>query len=120
VAVTRQAALPVVFYRTEHGSEPVREWLLGLAREERREVGRDLARLQWGWPVGRPLVAPLGKRLYELRSSLPTRRAARLLFCFSDDRIVLLHSFMKKTQKTPTADLAMARERMRKWELANG
>jgi len=80
----------------------------------------DLARLQWGWPVGRPLAAPLGGGLFELRSSLPTERIARVLFSFSENRIVALHGFIKKTQKTPVHDLNLARLRKREWEEARG
>ena len=83
-------------------------------------IGTDLARLQWGWPVGRPLAAPLGGGLFELRSSLPTGRIARVLFCFSEKRIVALHGFIKKTQKAPAHDVDLARFRKRKWEEARG
>lgn len=83
-------------------------------------IGTDLSRLQWGWPVGRPLAAPLGDGLFELRSALPTDRIARILFCFSAERIVTLHAFIKKTQKTPRQDLALARARRREWEQARG
>ena len=83
-------------------------------------VGTDLSRLQWGWPVGRPLAAPLRDGLFELRSALPTGRIARVLFCFSAERIIALHGFIKKTQKTPPQDLALARARKREWERARG
>ncbi len=83
-------------------------------------VGTNLSRLQWGWPVGRPLAAPLGDGLFELRSALPSGRAARVLFCFSVDRIVALHGFIKKTQKTSKQDLVLARSRKREWEAARG
>jgi phage-related protein len=120
VSVARRSPLQVVFYRTERGSEPVREWLRGLPGEDRRVIGADLARFQCGWPVGRPLAAPLGASLFELRSSLPTGRIARVLFCFSEERIVALHGFIKKTQKTPAHDLGLARLRKREWEAADG
>jgi len=120
VLVTRQRPLPVVFYRNERGSEPVRDWLRGLPEAERRTVGMDLARLQWGWPVGRPLAAALGAGLFELRSSLPTGRIARVLFCSSEECIVVLHGFIKKTRKTPAHDLDLARLRKREWEEARG
>ena len=80
----------------------------------------DLARLQWGWPLGRPLAAPLGGGLFELRSSLPTGRLARVIFCFSDDRIVALHGFIKTTQRISPHDLEVARLRKRTWEKARG
>jgi phage-related protein len=117
--VNRETPLLVVFYRTDTGKEPVREWLKGLPAEDRKTVGMDLMRLQWGWPVGRPLAAPLGGGLYELRSSLKNR-IARVIFVVSEERIVALHGFIKKTQKTPAADLETARRRTREWEKANG
>ena len=83
-------------------------------------IGMDLARLQWGWPTGRPLAAPLGAGLFELRASLPTGRIARLLFCVSEERIVALHGFIKKTRKTPAHDLELARVHKREWERARG
>ena len=54
--------IPLVFYRSASGGEPVRDWLLGLDTEERHEVGRDLMRVQWRWPVGMPLCRPMGQR----------------------------------------------------------
>jgi hypothetical protein len=55
--------IPLIFFRTESGTEPVREWLKGLPEEERRMIGQDLLRAQWRWPVGMPLCRPLGKGL---------------------------------------------------------
>jgi phage-related protein len=80
----------------------------------------DLTRIQWGWPVGRPLAATLGAGLFELRSSLPTGRIGRVLFCLSEQRIVALHGFIKTTQKIPTHDLELARLRKRTWERERG
>ncbi len=102
--------LPVVFFRTEAGREPVREWLKDLAREERRIIGEDLKTLQFRWPLGMPLVRNLGGGLWELRSTLPTR-IARCLFYTPGRRLVLLHGFIKKTQKTPSEDKALALKR---------
>ena len=48
-----------------------------------------------------------------MRSTLSSKRIARLIFCFADDVLVALHAFIKKTQKTSPADLALARERMK-------
>jgi phage-related protein len=110
----------VVFYRTELGTEPLRDWLRALIPTERKAIGMDLARLQWGWPVGRPLAAPLGAGLFELRSSLPTGRSARVVFCVSARCIVALHGFMKTTQRVPPHDLELARRRKRAWETSIG
>ncbi len=101
------------FYRTVTGREPVLEWLRSLEREDRRTIGLDLMRVQLGWPVGMPLVRSLNQGLWEVRSQLPSRRIARLMLCFHENEIVVLHAFIKKTQSTPIEDLALARQRMK-------
>jgi phage-related protein len=73
---------------------------------------RDIAKVQFGWPVGLPVCRPLGGGLWEVRSSLPSRREARVLFGFHDEMLVALHAFIKKTQKTPPGELVLARQRM--------
>ncbi len=107
---------PVVFYRTRAGSEVVRGWLQGLDEKDRSAIGQDLMRVQYRWPVGMPLCRPLADGLWEVRSDLPSNRIARVLFGLSGDRIVALHGFIKKTQKTPDADLTLARRRKREFE----
>jgi len=104
---------PVRFYRTDTGREPVLEWLRSLDREDRRAIGLDLMRVQLGWPVGMPLVRSLQQGLWELRSQLPSRRIARLMLCFHQNEIIVLHAFIKKTRSTPPDDLAWARRRMK-------
>ena len=103
--------IPLVFYHTEAGNEPAREWLKDLSEEDRREIGRDLMRMQWRWPVGMPLCRPLGNGLWEVRSSLAGNRIARVIFCAHDGELVALHGFIKKSQKTPKADLDLAGKR---------
>jgi phage-related protein len=105
--------IPVRFYRTAAGREPVLEWLRGLDKEDRRAIGLDLMRVQFGWPIGMPLVRSLKEGLWEVRSMLPSRRIARLMLCFHENKIVALHAFIKKTQRTPLADINVARQRMR-------
>ena len=105
--------IELVFYRTGSGSEPVRDWLISLDRKLRHAVGTDLRRVQYGWPIGMPLVRPLGKGLFELRSTLPDRTIARTLFCFHGGEIYVLHGFLKKTRKLPQAELNLALERKR-------
>lgn len=103
--------MPVVFYRTAGGGEVVRDWLKGLDEADRFAVGQDLMRVQYRWPIGMPLCKPMGQGLWEVRVTLPSKRIARLLFCIQGGRIVVLHGFIKKTQKTPADDLALARRR---------
>ena len=104
--------IPVVFYRSPAGAEPVRDWLRGLPEGDRRAIGADLALVQVGWPVGMPLCRPLSGGLWEVRSDLPSHRIARLLFFVHENRIGVVHGFIKKTQKTPPDDLELARKRM--------
>jgi phage-related protein len=103
--------ISLVFYRNAAGGEPVLEWLKSLPAD-RKEIGRDLMRAQWRWPVGMPLCRSLGGGLWEIRSNLPGR-IARVLFCIHVGSIVALHGFIKKTQKTPPADIDLARKRMK-------
>lgn len=99
-----------MFFRSG-ASEPVRDWLLGLSKEERAIIGADIKTVEFGWPVGMPACRPMGAGLFEVRSTLPNR-IARVLFCINDGQMVLLHGFIKKAQQTPDADLRLARDRM--------
>jgi phage-related protein len=105
--------IPVAFYRTSAGVEPVREWLRSLPEDDRRSIGIDLATVQVGWPVGMPLCRPFGGGLWEVRSSLPSHRIARVLFFVHEGRIGIVHGFIKKTDKTPQNELELARKRMK-------
>jgi phage-related protein len=105
--------VPVRFYRSATGREPVLEWLRSLDKEDRRAIGLDLMRVQFGWPIGMPLVRGLKDGLWEVRSSLPSQKIARLLLCFHDKTLVVLHGFVKKTQKTPAEELELAKRRMK-------
>jgi len=105
--------VPLVFYRTSAGAEPVLDWLRSLSATDRREVGRDLMRAQWRWPLGMPLCKPMGQGLWEVRSRLATNRIARVVFCVHEGEMVALHGFIKKTQKTAPDDLALAIKRMK-------
>lgn len=100
----------MIFFRSASGNEPVRTWLKQLLPEERKMIGEDLQVLQYRWPLGMPLVDSLGDGLWEVRSRLPTR-IARTLFFVHHKEIILLHGFIKKTQKTPTEDRALALKR---------
>jgi len=110
---TRAApTMRVRFFRTDAGGEPVREWLKALAVVERRTIGEDIKTVQFGWPLGMPLVAHLGSGIWEVRSRLSTR-IARVLFVLDGDVMVLLHGFVKKEQKTPLPELNVAKERLK-------
>jgi phage-related protein len=95
------------------GREPVRDWLKELEAADRKIIGEDIKDVEFSWPIGMPLCRPLSDGLWEVRSQLTQGRIARVLFCTADSRMVLLHAFVKKTRKTPDADLALARKRMK-------
>jgi phage-related protein len=108
--------IPAAFYSTETGAEPVREWLKGLEPEDRRLIGTDIRTVEFGWPIGMPVSRPMGNGLFEVRSTITGKRIARILFCIHEGTMVLLHGFVKKTRKTPNADLAVALKCMKEVE----
>ena len=103
--------LPAVFYALPTGREPVREWLRSLDRDDRKIIGEDIKDVEFSWPIGMPLCRALSKGLWEVRSDLLQGRIARVIFCVHGSRMVLLHGFVKKTQKTPAAALELALKR---------
>jgi phage-related protein len=105
--------IPFVFWRSATNREPVREWLNELSREDKRIIGRDIAKVQYGWSVGLPLCRPLSGGLWEVRATLPSNRQARIFFGFHDGMLVALHAIMKKAQKTPADELGLARQRFK-------
>jgi phage-related protein len=112
--------IPLSFWQSATGREPVREWLNQLSREDKRSLGRDIAKVQFGWPVGLPLCRPLSGGLWEVRSAMSGNRQARVFFGFHDGVLIALHVIVKKTQKTPIEDLALARQRLKELQSWQG
>ena len=108
--------LKVVFFKTDTGNEPAREWLKALSKEDCKVIGTDILTVQYAWPVGKPLVDNLGDGIWEVRSRLDNR-IARTLFALVDQEIVLLHGFIKKQQKTPQDELELAKKRKKQYLL---
>jgi phage-related protein len=106
--------LDAVFFRSGTGTEPVRDWLKGLMTDQRKAIGEDIRTAQYGWPLGMPLIRKLESGLWEVRTNLRDG-IARTLFTVDDNRIVLLHGFIKKSQKTPPNELQTARRRLKKY-----
>lgn len=102
----------VFFQESGSGKEPVRDWIKDLTKKDQKIIGHDLMVVQYNWPLGMPLVKNIGKGLWELRSNL-TNMIARVIFIQKKDRIVLLHAFIKKTQKAPDNELDTARRRLK-------
>jgi len=107
--------LQAAFYATPSGKRPVREWLMELSVEDRKTIGEDIATLEFCWPVGMPKCAPMKglKGLYEIRSNISSGRIARVFFVLTGNQMVLLHGFIKKTQKTPDKERKLAESRMK-------
>jgi len=103
--------VPAEFYRNENGTQPVRDWLKSLSKEERFLIGADIKTVEFGWPIGMPTCRPMGDGLFEVRTNLPQNKIARVLFCFYEGKMILLHGFIKKSQKTPKQQLNLAWER---------
>jgi len=108
--------IPLIFFRTLTGSEPVREWLKELPEDERQAIGQDLLRAQWRWPVRMSLSRAMGSGRWEIRTDLPTKRTARELLRLYCEHLVALHGFVTKTRATPDEDLALARTRKKELE----
>jgi phage-related protein len=107
--------VPAVFYRTEMGTEPVREWLKSLSAADRKIIGADLQTIEYGWHIGMPTCRSLGGGLWELRSTI-TNGIARIIFVMHEGTAILLNGFVKKTQKTPDAEIDLAKKRKRNVE----
>lgn len=93
----------------------MREWLLDQTADDRRLIGYDIATAELGWPIGMPLCRQMSGRkgLWEVRTNLTDGKIARVFFCVSGGKMVLLHGIIKKTQATPTRDLDIAEKRMK-------
>lgn len=102
--------LTVRFHTTRSGTEPVRDWLKALPVKARKTIGEDIKTVQFGWPLGMPLVRKMEPGLWEVRSRVPDG-IARVLFTTTGATMVLLHGFIKKSDKTPVVDLQLARQR---------
>ena|SRR3990167_10037550 len=113
----KQKILFIVVFFEEPGSgkEPVRDWIKALNKKDKKIIGHDLLVLQYNWPLGMPLVKSLGKGLWELRSNL-SNRIARLIFVQKRNEIILLHAFIKKTQKIPGNEIEIAHRRLKEIE----
>ena len=106
--------LQVVFFKTLNGKEPVREWLLSLPDIQKKAIGTEIKVVQYGWPLGMPVVRKMTSDLWEVRIKIPAG-IARVLFTVDDKLMVLLHGFIKKSQKTPENELKTAKKRLQQY-----
>jgi len=102
-----------LFYKSDTGNKPVREWLLSLSKDDRKIIGDDIKTVEFGWPIGMPIARKLGSKLYEVRSNISDKKIARVIFTVVDKYMILINGFIKKDQKTPKTeiDLALSRKK---------
>jgi len=117
LAMQNLPKLQAVFFKSGSGREPVRDWLMSMTKNERRQVGTDIAYVQFKWPIGKPRVDHLRGSVWEVRSRLENR-IARVLFVIAGSEMVLLHGFVKKTQKTGGDEIDLAEHRWKEWQHA--
>ena len=103
--------ISVKFYQSASGNEPVKEWLKSLSKDDKRIIGEDIKTVEYGWPLGMPLVRKLEKSLWEVRITLTNKEIVRVFFTVKDGLMILLHAFKKKSQKTPPNELDIAKIR---------
>lgn len=108
----RTEPLEAFFYATENEHQPCRDFLLALTKDDRREVGADIFAVQQGFPLGLPLCRKLERDLWEIRSTI-TDGICRVFFTVDGGKLILLHAFKKKSQKTPPEELDTARNRLK-------
>jgi phage-related protein len=111
IALNVMKRLPAAFYRTPAGTEPVREWLRDMDKEDSKTIGDDIRKVEFGWPVGMPVCRPMGGGLFEVRTDLSHGRIARVLFVIIDGNAVMLHGFIKKSRATLQRELNLAHAR---------
>ena len=109
--VDRKKPLQAIFFETESGNQPVRDFLLGRTREDKKEIGSDIFTVQKRFPLGLPLVEKLDADLWEVRSHI-SDGICRIFFTVYNETIVLLHGFVKKSQKIPSREIKKAKERL--------
>jgi len=104
-----------LFYKSDSGNEPVREWLKKLPKSDRQEIAKDIRKAEYGWPIGMPTCDSIEAGLWEIRTNLD-QRIARVFFCVIEGSMLLLHGIIKKSQKPPKIDLDTARSRRKNAE----
>lgn len=108
--MTNEKIITAKFFKTESGNEPVREWLKEQKAEIKKLIGEDIKAVEFLWPIGYPQVRKLDRDLWEVRTNFP-QGISRVFFTVCGDNMVLLHSIIKKSQKTPKEDLDLAIKR---------
>lgn len=107
--------LPARFFCSLGGVESVKDWLKTLDREDCRLIGSDIKDVEFSFPIGLSLCRSLSgyKDLWEIRSKITGGKIARVIFYISNGEMILLHGFIKKSQKTPKKEIDLAVKRQK-------
>ena len=101
--VDRSKKLPAFFYENALGKRPVREWILRLSLEDRKLVGRDIQKVEFGWPLDMPYCRSLGNGLWEVRSDLTDGKIGRVIFCVARERMAPAAQFRQENAEDPSS-----------------
>ena len=110
-----QKVFEIIFFESENGNQPAREFIKGLIKEDKKVVGADIRVVQTSFPIGLPLVRKIKPGLWEIRSDIKDG-ISRVFFTFVNEEIILLHGLVKKTQKTPQKEIDVAMVRMKEFK----
>jgi phage-related protein len=100
----------VEFYADADGDSPVLDWYESLDEKTKAKLIWIFQLLETnGIELGMPYIKPLGDKLYEIRADVNRNTFRVVYFLYTGRRFVLLHGFQKKTQKTPSKELARAK-----------
>jgi phage-related protein len=116
--MVRKTPLSVYFYETETGNQPCRDFILSCSQDDKKYIGSDIYLVQDNFPVNNTLVEKLDTDLWEIRSHI-TDGIARIIFTLDGETLVLLHGFIKKSQKTPKQDIKVAKSRLKDYRRQN-
>lgn len=114
----------IIFYEDEKGSCPVYDFITELSKSNGKESRMRLKKVQdyikvlkeYGKTAGEPYIKHLDGEIWELR---PMRD--RVLFAAAvNGSFVLLHHFMKKTQKTPKREIEQAKRELAYFKKRSG
>ncbi|MCM1322230.1 MAG: type II toxin-antitoxin system RelE/ParE family toxin [Bacteroides sp.] len=114
----RSEPLKAAFFKTEKDNQPCRDFILSLSQDDKREVGAKIFEVQKGFPMGLPLVRKIGADLWEIRTDI-SDGICRIFFTIMNETMILLHGFVKKSQKIPQNELKAAESRLKQFKEMN-
>ena len=112
-----------IVYYSENGSYPVVEFIKSLPKKDAAKILREIDLLEaHGFFLGMPHIKKMSgtDSLWELRIKHSSNNYRVFYFHYLNNQFVLLHGFLKKSQRTPKTELKIATERMNKFIKSKG